>query len=112
MRWRDSSSAGYRVGNCDLTIVAQRPRLAAHVPAMREKVAELLGIEVGQVSVKATTTDHLGFVGRAEGIAAMAVACSSRERVLADLPIPVGAWSVRQRRNGCIWRDADSPVRM
>ena len=64
---------GYRVGNCDVTIVAQRPRLAAQVPAMRERIAGILGISLDQVSVKATTTDHLGFTGRLEGIAAMAV---------------------------------------
>ena len=64
---------GYHVGNCDVTIVAQRPRLAAHVPAMRERVAAILGVSLGRVSVKATTTDGLGFTGRLEGIAAMAV---------------------------------------
>jgi 2-C-methyl-D-erythritol 2,4-cyclodiphosphate synthase len=64
---------GYRVGNCDVTVVAQRPRLAAHVPAMRERIACILGVELSQVSVKATTTDHLGFTGRLEGIAAMAI---------------------------------------
>ncbi len=64
---------GYRVGNCDVTIVAQRPRLAPHVPAMRERIARILGVSLEQVSVKATTTDHLGFTGRLEGIAAMAV---------------------------------------
>ncbi len=65
---------GYRVGNCDVTIVAQRPRLGPQVPAMRERIAAILGVSPGQVSVKATTTDHLGFAGRLEGIAAMAVA--------------------------------------
>lgn len=64
---------GFRIGNCDVTIVAQCPRLAPHVSAMRERVAGILGVPLGQVSVKATTTDHLGFVGRLEGIAAMAV---------------------------------------
>lgn len=66
--------SGLRVENCDVTIVAQRPRLAPYVPAMRAKVAEALGLTIGQVSVKATTTDYLGFTGRREGIAAMAVA--------------------------------------
>ncbi len=64
---------GLRVGNCDVTIVAQRPRLSPYVPAMRERVAAILRIPTDQVSVKATTTDHLGFTGRLEGIAAMAV---------------------------------------
>jgi 2-C-methyl-D-erythritol 2,4-cyclodiphosphate synthase len=65
---------GLLVGNCDVTIVAQRPRLAPYVPAMRARIAEILGVPLGSVSVKATTTDHLGFTGRLEGIAAMAVA--------------------------------------
>ncbi len=64
---------GYQVGNCDVTVVAQRPRLAPYVPEMRERIASILGIPLGQVSFKATTTDHLGFTGRLEGIAAMAV---------------------------------------
>ena len=62
-----------RVGNVDLTIIAQRPRLAPYVAAMRASIALALGVTLEQVSVKATTTDHLGFVGRKEGIAAMSV---------------------------------------
>jgi 2-C-methyl-D-erythritol 2,4-cyclodiphosphate synthase len=68
-----ASGAGYTLGNVDLTVIAQSPRLAARVPEMRERLAAILGVDVGQVSVKATTTDHLGFVGRKEGIAAQAV---------------------------------------
>jgi 2-C-methyl-D-erythritol 2,4-cyclodiphosphate synthase len=68
-----ASAAGYALGNVDLTIVAQRPRLLGLVPEMRARLAEILGADAGQVSVKATTTDHLGFVGRKEGIAAQAV---------------------------------------
>lgn len=63
---------GWRVGNVDLTIVAQRPRLAAHRAAMRQRLADTLGVEVDAVSVKFTTTDRLGSIGRAEGIAAWA----------------------------------------
>lgn len=62
-----------RIGNVDLTIVAQRPKLAPHVPRMRESLAGILGIDVDRISVKATTTDHLGFAGRKEGIAVIAV---------------------------------------
>lgn len=62
----------YRVGNVDTTVIAQAPRLAPHVPAMRANIASDLGCEVSCVSVKATTTEHLGFAGREEGIAAMA----------------------------------------
>lgn len=65
---------GYRVGNVDLTIVAQAPKLAPYVEAMRALLASDLGVSVDRVSVKATTTERMGFTGRKEGIAAMAVA--------------------------------------
>lgn len=65
---------GYRVGNVDVTIVAQAPKMAPHIPAMREALAADLGIELGQVNLKATTTEGMGFTGRGEGIAAHAVA--------------------------------------
>ena len=66
--------AGYRVGNVDATIICQRPKLAGYLPAMRENIAAALGIGVGQISVKATTEEHLGFTGRGEGISAQAAA--------------------------------------
>ena len=65
---------GYSVGNIDSTIVAQRPKMAPHIGKMRQNIADALGIEVDRVSVKATTTEHLGFEGREEGISAQAVA--------------------------------------
>ena len=65
---------GYRVGNVDLTIVAQAPKLAPYVEAMRALLASDLGVSVDRVSVKATTTEKMGFTGRKEGIAATAVA--------------------------------------
>ena len=65
---------GYRVGNVDVTIIAQEPKMAPHITAMRENIAADLDIAVGSVSVKATTTERLGFTGRSEGIAAHAVA--------------------------------------
>ena len=64
---------GYRMENIDSTVAAQRPKLAPHIPQMRQNIADALGIEVGRVSVKATTTEHLGFEGRMEGISAQAV---------------------------------------
>jgi 2-C-methyl-D-erythritol 2,4-cyclodiphosphate synthase len=64
---------GWSVVNVDLTIVCEQPRIGPHVRAMREAIAADLGIEPGQVSVKATTTETLGFCGRGEGIAASAV---------------------------------------
>ena len=60
--------------NVDMTVVAQAPRMAAHIPAMKENIAADLGIAPGQVNVKATTTERMGFEGREEGISAHAVA--------------------------------------
>lgn len=68
------ASAGYGVGNVDATIVAQAPRVAPYVEAMRTNIAADLQCDRAHVSVKATTTERLGFTGRGEGIAAMAVA--------------------------------------
>lgn len=65
---------GYRLGNVDATIVAQRPKMAPHIPLMRENIARVLAAEADRVNVKATTTEELGFCGRGEGIAAHAVA--------------------------------------
>lgn len=65
---------GYRVGNIDSIIVAQKPKVGPYIPQMRECIASILYIEPGQVSVKATTTEHLGFEGREEGISAHAIA--------------------------------------
>lgn len=64
---------GWRVNNADITIIAQQPKLAAYIPAMRSKVASVLQIEEACVNVKATTTEKLGFTGRGEGMAAEAV---------------------------------------
>ena len=86
-RWRDAdgmellrqavklvAAARYRVVNVDATIIAEAPTLAPHIDAMRATLAEALGTEAGAVSVKATTADRLGVVGRGEGIAALAIA--------------------------------------
>lgn len=67
------SGAGYAISNIDATVIAQKPKLAPYIPAMRKVVAETLGIQEGQVNLKATTEEHLGFSGREEGIAAHAV---------------------------------------
>ncbi len=66
-------AAGYAVGNIDATVIAQRPKLAPYIDAMRKKIAERLQIDVSRVSVKATTEEHLGFTGSGDGIAAHAV---------------------------------------
>ena len=92
-QWRDADSTrllaavnriltqdGWQVVNLDLTIACEQPKIAPHVAAMRGAVAAVLGIRVEAVSVKATTTEQLGFCGRGEGIAALAVVLISREK--------------------------------
>ena len=66
--------AGYELGNCDCTICAEAPKLNPYIPAMIACLAEVMGVKENQISIKATTTEQLGFVGRKEGIAAQAVA--------------------------------------
>lgn len=65
---------GYRVGNIDVTLRMQKPKIAAYVPAMQENMAKALRVETGQISVKATTTEKMGFEGQGEGASASAVA--------------------------------------
>ena len=71
-------SAGYRIGSVDASVIAQAPRLAPHLAAMRERLARTLGIEQGAVSVKATTNDGLGIVGAGEAIATLATVLVER----------------------------------
>ena len=70
---------GYRVGNCDVTIVAQAPKLAPYIEEMRANVARVLGVDVSRVNIKATTTERLGFEGEGLGISAQAVAVMRSE---------------------------------
>ena len=65
---------GYRLGNCDITICAEQPKINPHIPAMQQQLADCMGCDPGQVSIKATTTEKLGYTGRGEGMAAYAVA--------------------------------------
>ena len=65
--------AGYKVCNIDVTMIAQRPKLKDHIPTMRENIARVLNMEVGQVNVKATTEEHLGFTGDGSGMSCHAV---------------------------------------
>ncbi|PPV08229.1 2-C-methyl-D-erythritol 2,4-cyclodiphosphate synthase [Xanthomonas bromi] len=89
--WKDADSAqflqhcdgllrerGWRVGNADITVICERPKVGPHAVAMRERIAGLLAIELDAVSVKATTSEQLGFTGRGEGIAAQAAVLLGR----------------------------------
>ena len=70
---QSASDKGYKVGNLDCTVIAQAPRLGAHIPAMQTKLSMLLNVEAYAVNVKATTTEKMGYTGRGEGISAHAV---------------------------------------
>ncbi len=73
------STKGYHIGNIDATICAQRPKLNPHIPQMQQCLAEVMGISEDDISIKATTTEKLGFTGREEGISAYAVALIERD---------------------------------
>lgn len=70
---------GYILSNCDVTVLAQKPKLAPHIDGMRENIARAVGVDIDRVSVKATTEERLGFTGREEGIAAHAVVIMAKE---------------------------------
>lgn len=71
--WKDKKCAAYKLGNCDITIIAQQPRLSPFIKQMRNNICKVLDCELSQVSIKATTTEGLGFCGKQQGIAANAV---------------------------------------
>lgn len=73
------ATKGYRVGNIDATVCAERPKINPHVPAMKACLAEVMGIDEDDISIKATTTEKLGFTGREEGISAYAVVLIERD---------------------------------
>ena len=73
------ASKGYRVGNVDATVCAERPKLKARIPEMQEVLAKLMQVDVEEVSIKATTTEKLGFTGREEGISAYATVLIEKE---------------------------------
>ncbi|WP_099223711.1 2-C-methyl-D-erythritol 2,4-cyclodiphosphate synthase [Listeria costaricensis] len=70
--WREVEREGFQLGNIDCTIIAEKPKMAPYVERIKERIAELLHATPEQVNVKATTTEHLGFTGREEGIASLA----------------------------------------
>ena len=70
---------GYKVGNIDATVVAEQPKINPYVPAMQEVIAQLLSVDIDQVSIKATTNEQMGFTGRQEGILALATALVYRD---------------------------------
>ena len=74
------TAAGYRVGNIDVTMIAQKPKLKDYIPAMADNIAAALGIGAGQVNVKATTEEHLGFTGTGEGMSCHAVCLLEENR--------------------------------
>ena len=71
---------GYRVGNIDATICAERPKINPHIPAMQKVMADILQIDIDDISIKATTSEKMGFVGREEGFAAYAVALIEKDK--------------------------------
>lgn len=73
--WAKARGMGYRLGNADATIIAQQPKMAPYIPEMVQVIAGILEADPSQINVKATTTERLGFTGRGEGIAALAVVC-------------------------------------
>ncbi len=85
MRWKGADSTellaqvmamvrgrGHELGNADMTVICEAPKINPHVPAMRARLAEVMGVDIDRLSIKATTTEKLGFTGRGEGIAAQA----------------------------------------
>ncbi|MGA2410757.1 MAG: 2-C-methyl-D-erythritol 2,4-cyclodiphosphate synthase [Candidatus Binataceae bacterium] len=71
--WKLATNAGWRLGNADITIIAQRPKLAPHLPAMRERIAGAIGVEAARLNLKASNPEGLGALGRGDGMAASAI---------------------------------------
>lgn len=74
-------TAGYQVGNIDVTVCLQEPKLNPHIPSMKKKLASVMGIEEEDISIKATTSENMGFVGRKEGISAYAVVLIEKDNL-------------------------------
>lgn len=76
--WEHSKKEGFKLENTDMTIIAQKPKMAIYIPKMKEIIATILECDLNQVNIKATTTEKLGFTGREEGIAAQAIVLLSK----------------------------------
>ena len=76
--WKLAIAEGYKLGNADMVIVAQRPKIAPHIEQMKLNIAEALDCETNQLNIKATTSETLGFTGREEGITAQAIVCLAK----------------------------------
>lgn len=84
--WAYVKEQGYELGNVDCTVIAQKPKLAPYIEQLRESIAGLLEADVSQVNVKATTNEKLGYLGREEGIAALAVILLTKRPLSLDVP--------------------------
>ena len=71
--WRLATAEGYTLGNADMVVIAERPKIAPHIPSMKAKIAGVLDCDENQLNIKATTSEKMGFVGREEGISAQAI---------------------------------------
>ena len=80
MVWSELSGQGWQVVNCDITVLAELPKLAPHIPTMKQRIGEVLGLAVECIGIKATTTERLGFVGRKEGMLAQSVVLLEHDR--------------------------------
>ena len=78
-------SKGYEIGNIDVTVCAERPKINPHIPRMKETMAKVMGIDSDDISIKATTTEKLGFTGREEGISAYAVCLLEKSEITANV---------------------------
>jgi len=96
--WKRIRAKGYRLGNLDITIIAQAPKMAPHIPQMRVFLAEDLQCHMDDVNVKATTTEQLGFTGRGEGIACEAVALLIKDYLHGDGESDLAAWPAAEHR--------------
>lgn len=77
--WQEVKAQGWAIANLDCCVLAQVPKLAPHIPKMKAGIAEILGLDIAQIGIKATTTEKLGFVGRSEGLLASCVALLVKE---------------------------------